>query len=84
MVLKIHPLHAAYESDHIIVHTVIAGRLYNSKCSLSLGAKPVNSSPIIGYYRGYIDQVSGDVIPVRSQPRRLELTLKTVLTIKTN
>ncbi|KAI0207228.1 hypothetical protein LSAT2_008116 [Lamellibrachia satsuma] len=35
----------------------LTGRLYNSRCSLSIGAKPVNSSPIIGYLRAYIDQM---------------------------
>ncbi|KAK2166916.1 hypothetical protein NP493_1297g00005 [Ridgeia piscesae] len=46
-----------YVDKKLVSKGNLKGRLYNSKCSLSLGAKPVNSSPIIGYYRGYIDQL---------------------------
>lgn len=46
-----------YVDKKLVSQGKLTGRLYNSRCSLSLGAKPVNSSPIIGYYRGYIDQL---------------------------
>ncbi|KAI0207229.1 hypothetical protein LSAT2_008117 [Lamellibrachia satsuma] len=46
-----------YIDNKLVSQGNLKGRLYNSRCSLSIGGKPVNSSPIIGYYRGYIDQM---------------------------
>ncbi|KAK2166915.1 hypothetical protein NP493_1297g00001 [Ridgeia piscesae] len=46
-----------YVDKQLVTQGSLSGPLYNSRCSLSIGAKPVNSSPIIGYYRGYIDQM---------------------------